>query len=146
MGTCCNKDCVFCKILRNEEERELIYEDEVVFAFQDINKRSAREHILVCPKEHIPNVNSLNTDHIPLLNHMKVVGQKILKEIDPNAGTRLGFHVPPFYSVDHLHLHLIMEPVREYFPDKWLFAKAFMRDLDTQISLLQQLKKTTPKL
>lgn len=56
---------------------------------QDIQKKGAREHLLVCPIEHIPNVHSLNyDDHIDLLRHMEEVGYKILNKIDPNAEKR----------------------------------------------------------
>ena len=49
----------------------IVYSDEKVFAFHDINNGSAKVHILFCPVEHIPNVNSLNRSHLVLLQHMK---------------------------------------------------------------------------
>ena len=85
MGCGPSKDCVFCDILQNKKNEDILYEDDLVFAFNDIQKRSAREHILVCPKEHIPNVNTLLPKHLELLQHMKKVGNEILDKIDPEA-------------------------------------------------------------
>ena len=80
--------CIFCDILKGNNAQKPLYEDDLCFAFDDISKASAREHILVCPKEHIKNVNSLNHSHINLVKHMKEVGEKLLHKIDPKSEKR----------------------------------------------------------
>ena len=88
MGSKIDKDCIFCGILAAPGHREIIYEDDLVFAFDDINKRSAREHILVCPKEHIANDKTLQPNHVELIQHMRKIGNMLLDKIDPVAPRR----------------------------------------------------------
>lgn len=84
--------CIFCKI-RDEEvsqtgANKVIYRDQLVFAFHDIKSGSAAEHILLCPLEHIRHVNALNKSHLDLMKHMKVTGEKILRDRQPNGPFR----------------------------------------------------------
>ena len=88
MSTPSTLPCIFCDILHGKNAQKPLYEDDLVFAFDDISKDSAREHILVCPKEHIKNVNSLNSSHIELLVHMKKVAEELLNKIDSQAEKR----------------------------------------------------------
>ena len=48
-------DCIFCKIISGEIPSQKVFEDELVYAFKDINPM-APVHILVVPKEHIPTL------------------------------------------------------------------------------------------
>jgi histidine triad (HIT) family protein len=52
-------DCLFCKIARKEIPAKLVFEDEDVVAFEDINPQ-APVHVLVVPKRHIPTLNDLS--------------------------------------------------------------------------------------
>ena len=79
--------CEFCDIINNNKEL-LIYEDEKIIAFHDIDKASAAEHILVCPKEHIADVGSLTLKDIPLIQKMQEIGEKILEKLKPGASFR----------------------------------------------------------
>ena len=82
-----NKNCRFC-LIRDEKPAEVIYRDDLVFAFHDLNNGSAHTHILLCPIVHIPNVNSLNKSHHALLKHLKVKGEEILRKIKPDGSYR----------------------------------------------------------
>ena len=67
--------CKFCQIIANRET--LCYEDDKVAVFQDISKQAA-EHLIVCPKDHIKDINKLSKRHVELLIHMKKVANKLL--------------------------------------------------------------------
>ncbi len=51
-------NCLFCNIINNEKNK-LLYEDDEIAVFEDINPAAARAHLLVCPKRCIRDVNHL---------------------------------------------------------------------------------------
>ena len=61
--------CIFCKIIAGEIPSTKVYEDELVFAFRDINPQ-APTHILVIPKAHIASVNELTADNSAVVAHI----------------------------------------------------------------------------
>lgn len=79
--------CEFCDIINNNKEL-LIYEDEEIFAFHDIDKASAVEHILVCPKAHIPNIDTLSFKDISLVKNLHKIGEEVLHILRPNCTNR----------------------------------------------------------
>ncbi|KAF9546401.1 hypothetical protein EC957_009750 [Mortierella hygrophila] len=101
------RPCIFCVIADGSTPTRLIYKDDEIAAFNDINP-AAETHILIVPIDHVKSVKTMTTDHIPLLEKMHQKGIDLLKERghDPEQ-SRLGFHVPPFNTVDHLHLHVV---------------------------------------
>ena len=136
MGTQNSKSCIFCEILEGKREGNIIYQDDKIFAFHDLRKYGAQEHILICPKEHIKDVNSLNKSHIDLLNHMHNKGIQLLNEINPNAEKRFGFHLK-LKMIDHLHLHAAIGPFG-FFGDK-IFYGMGLRTIEEQIELLKKI-------
>jgi len=101
-------DCVFCKIINKEIPAFVIYEDEFVFAFLDINP-AAIGHTLVIPKKHFENVFDIDEEY---LQKIISVAQKIAKKMKDE----LGVEGVNFYhasgraaeqSVFHFHLHII---------------------------------------
>ncbi|WP_456342673.1 histidine triad nucleotide-binding protein [Thermovibrio sp.] len=101
--------CVFCKIVKGELPAKVVYEDELVMAFHDINPQ-APVHILVIPKEHIPTLNDLEERHRELIGHIFLVIKKIAKEqgID-QSGYRVlvNCNRDGGQEVYHLHFHLL---------------------------------------
>ena len=75
--------CEFCDIINNNKEL-LIYEEDGIIVFHDIDKASAVEHILVCPKNHIENIGSLTIEDIPLIQKIHLAGKAILEKLRPN--------------------------------------------------------------
>ena len=55
-------DCLFCKIVKREVPASIVYEDDRVLAFNDINPQ-APTHILVIPKQHVATLNDLSPEH-----------------------------------------------------------------------------------
>lgn len=102
-------DCIFCKIVKKEIPAEIIYQDDNVLAFNDIEP-VAPVHVLIIPKEHIPSAGHLSEKNKSLAGELILAAQKIAEDkgISKN-GYRLIFNVgrDAGQTVDHLHLHLI---------------------------------------
>lgn len=102
-------DCIFCKIANKEIPTEVIYEDENVVAFNDLNP-TAPVHILVIPKKHIASLNDATAEDTELLGKIMLTIQKIAADqgiaekgyrVVTNCGEQGG------QSVKHLHFHLL---------------------------------------
>ena len=122
--------CIFC----NWETQDVVFTDEKTVVFND-KYPMAKIHILVIPKEHIDNINSLNEDHLELLNQMKTNALNHIKKINPEINENeiiFGFHTPPFNSINHLHMHCIVPPFKNYY---YYFVNTYlmMTKLDTLI-------------
>ncbi len=102
-------NCLFCKIIRKEIPAKIVYDDDKVIAFEDINPQ-APHHLLILPKEHIPTVNDLMAKHNELMGHMIQVAKKLAKDygID-EKGYRLVFNCnkDAGQAVHHIHMHFL---------------------------------------
>lgn len=100
---------VFELILSGEIESEIIYEDDDIFAINDINP-VARVHILVIPKKKIATINDLNETDANLAGKMIIVAKRLAYETGVDGtGYRLLFNTndDAMQTVFHIHLHLI---------------------------------------
>lgn len=102
-------DCIFCKIVAGDIPSTKVYEDELVFAFNDINP-VAPVHILVVPKKHIPDNNAVGEEDEPVAGRMFRAVRLLAQEYEiAEDGYRLilnnGRH--GHQEVQHLHMHLI---------------------------------------
>jgi diadenosine tetraphosphate (Ap4A) HIT family hydrolase len=99
---------VFGKILRGEMSADIMDESPTLLAFRDKHPR-APLHSLIIPKQFVPSVFDL-TD-AALLQELQDMAHELLQQHQPQAYTNqdyvLCFHVPPFNSIDHLHLHVL---------------------------------------
>jgi histidine triad (HIT) family protein len=99
--------CIFCKIIAKEIPADIVYEDEAVLAFNDIN-RQAPVHILVIPKTHVESLAAV--EDYSIFPHLFEVVNKVAKE---KMLDRSGFRVvinngrTAGITVDHLHIHLL---------------------------------------
>lgn len=102
-------NCVFCKIVNKEIPANVVYEDELIMAFHDIRPQ-AKVHILIIPKEHIPNNTYFEGRHKTLIGHIILKANEIAKmfEID-KTGFRLIINTGPDsgQEVFHVHWHLL---------------------------------------
>ena len=81
-------DCIFCKIINGERQCKKVYEDELCYAFLDINPM-APIHCLVVPKAHIASVNEINEQNSDVIAHIFSVIPKIAKELGATGGYRV---------------------------------------------------------
>ncbi len=101
-------DCLFCKIANKEIPSELIYEDERVIAFKDLNPQ-APLHYLIIPKTHIKSADDINEENKDLIGHVIYVASKIAKEKGLDKGYRIVNNCGEDggQTVDHIHFHLL---------------------------------------
>ncbi len=102
-------DCLFCEIIKGEIPSTVVYKDEQVMAFRDINP-VAPTHILVIPNKHIPDVNHISEDDKQLMGHLLSVVKTIADEEGiTESGHRLIINTGPdgHQEVFHLHLHIL---------------------------------------
>jgi len=102
-------DCIFCKIIAGEIPSDIIYQDEEVIAFRDINPL-APTHLLIIPKKHIPSLTHLSEAELPLIGHMvNIANQLAEKEGIAEKGYRLAINCGEQGGqlVPHLHMHLL---------------------------------------
>ena len=102
-------DCIFCQIIAGKVPGEIIYQDEEVAAFRDINPQ-APLHLLIIPKRHIASLADLSEEETPLAGHMiEVANQLAKREGVSQSGYRLVINsgAEGGQLVPHLHLHLL---------------------------------------
>lgn len=102
-------DCVFCKIVEKEIPSEIIYEDDNVIAFNDLDPQ-APIHFLVIPKKHIESVARLEESDLKYLDSIflaikKIASEKGLDEEGYRVVTNIG--EGGGQSVPHLHFHVL---------------------------------------
>ena len=102
-------DCLFCRIINREIPGSIVYEDDRVLAFNDINPQ-APTHVLVVPKRHIESLNTLEPGDDSIVGEMVRRAAAIAKE----RGIAVGGYRTVFntnrdagQTVFHVHLHLI---------------------------------------
>ncbi len=102
-------DCIFCKIANKEIKSSIIYEDEMIIAFNDLEPQ-APTHILIIPKEHISSANEIDNSNSKVISRIYEVASKIAKEMNfDNRGYRIinNCGKDGGQSVNHLHFHLL---------------------------------------
>ncbi len=99
-------DCLFCKIFQGQIPSKKVYEDDNVFAFEDIHPL-AKTHVLFIHKKHTSNVNGLSTIHVGQVftaiknwttaQKMEEPGFRVVTNTGPNSGQ----------TVFHAHFHVL---------------------------------------
>ncbi len=102
------RDCLFCKIQKGEIPADVVFEDDDVLAFRDVNPQ-APTHVLIIPREHISTINDLDGDELimgKLFSVAKIIaaqegvnddGYRLVVNCNENAGQ----------TVFHIHMHLL---------------------------------------
>jgi histidine triad (HIT) family protein len=103
------RPCVFCKIVDREAPADIVHDSDNVLAFRDANPQ-APTHILLIPKEHVPSVRELRSEHAGLLVELVRAAAHLAKaEGIDQSGWRLVTNVgaDAGQTVGHLHVHLL---------------------------------------
>jgi histidine triad (HIT) family protein len=102
-------DCLFCKIIDGEIPSKVVYEDEIIYAFDDINPQ-APVHTLIIPKDHFASLQDIPEDKMGFLGHLMSKAREIAEikgiadsgyRIVLNTGRNSG------QEVFHIHFHLL---------------------------------------
>jgi histidine triad (HIT) family protein len=102
-------DCLFCKIVRSEIPASIVYQDDRLIAFDDINPQ-APTHVLIVPRRHVSTLNDLDADDDQLVGEMVRRAAAIASERGISAGgyrTVFNTNREAGQTVFHIHLHLI---------------------------------------
>ena len=102
-------DCLFCKIVAGDIPAEVIYRDDQVLAFRDINPR-APIHVLVIPQKHVDSLASVTDEQRDIMGKIMIVAREIaaaegLSESGYRAVINVG--LDGGQTISHLHLHLL---------------------------------------
>ena len=101
-------DCLFCKIVEGTIPSNIVYQDEKILAFRDINPQ-APVHVLVIPKQHIESLDAVTTENSALIRNIF----ERIPQIAAAAGCTNGYRVisncgdDACQTVKHLHFHIL---------------------------------------
>ncbi|MFC1995265.1 histidine triad nucleotide-binding protein [Chloroflexota bacterium] len=102
-------DCVFCQIVTGKIPGEILYQDEGIIAFRDINPQTP-VHLVIIPKKHIPSIVHLSEAESTLIGNMANIANRLAREEGiAEAGYRLVINCGEQGGqlVPHLHMHLL---------------------------------------
>ena len=99
------RQCLFCKIINKEVSSDIVYEDDKVVVFKDINPKGP-VHFLIVPKKHLESIKSEGSEKVAA--ELILTAKKIAKE-RKIEGYKLVFNVGKKggQMIEHLHLHLL---------------------------------------
>ncbi len=102
-------DCLFCKMVTGDIQPDVVFEDDAVLAFRDVNPQ-APLHVLVIPKQHIATTNDLTEDNAGIVGKLYLAAKQIAADEGvAEPGYRMVMNCNPGagQSVYHIHLHLL---------------------------------------
>jgi len=108
-------NCLFCKIIAGKIPSRLVYQDDQVFAFHDINPW-APVHFLLVPKMHIPSMAHVTEAHVGVLGHMMALAPRLALQEGCRPYPQGGFRIVTNtgaeggQEVHHLHIHVMGGP------------------------------------
>ncbi len=102
-------NCLFCKMVAGDIKPDVVYEDDSVLAFRDLNPQ-APVHILVIPKKHISTINDMSHDDERLIGKLYMAAKKITKQegiSEDGYRAVINCNKDGGQAVYHIHLHLL---------------------------------------
>lgn len=101
-------DCIFCKIAAKEIPSKVVYEDEKILCFHDLEPQ-APVHVLIIPKKHIKSPDEIQGEDQELMGHILYKIKDIVKTLGLENGYRLVVNCGEdgLQTVSHLHFHLL---------------------------------------
>jgi histidine triad (HIT) family protein len=100
--------CLFCRIIAGEIPSKKVFEDDLTYAFRDINPQ-APTHILIVPRKHIASLAELEAADRDLIGYLHLVASRLAKSEGLSKGFRtvINTGADGGQTVDHLHVHLL---------------------------------------
>jgi histidine triad (HIT) family protein len=100
--------CLFCKIIEGSIPSTKVHEDELCYAFADINP-VAPTHVILVPREHLASLDDTDPDHGEMLGHLLLTAAEIARKQNLTNGYRIVINTGEDggQTVEHLHLHLL---------------------------------------
>lgn len=101
-------DCIFCAIANKEIPSNIVYEDDKIICFKDLEPQ-APVHVLIIPKKHIASLDDVEECDKELLAHIMLKVKEIAQILELENGYRLVNNCGEdgFQTVKHLHFHLL---------------------------------------
>ncbi|MGD8576350.1 MAG: histidine triad nucleotide-binding protein [Thiohalophilus sp.] len=102
-------DCIFCRIISGDMPSDIVYRDDEVIGFNDINPK-APTHVLFIPRRHVSTTNDFNKQDAALIGKLTLAAQQYAKEQGfAEDGYRLVTNCNGMagQTVYHVHLHLL---------------------------------------
>jgi histidine triad (HIT) family protein len=102
------EDCIFCKILQGKIPSQIIFKDEKITVFKDVNP-VAPIHYLIVPNQHIDSLNDVTIGDELSMGHIFTVARQLAEKEGIKDGYRLVMNtgVDAGQTVLHLHMHLV---------------------------------------
>ncbi len=104
-----DQDCIFCKIAGGEIEAEMVHGEEEVVAFKDINGQ-APEHVLVIPRQHVPNLEAMAELPDAVAKRLFEVSSEVAVKLgvgESGYAVRINNGPDAGQEIFHLHLHVL---------------------------------------
>ena len=104
-----SEECIFCRIAKGEIPAEKVLETETFVAFRDIHP-AAPTHILIIPREHIPTLNDLTAEKMPIACQLLTAARDVAKKLgiaESGYRTIINCNRGAGQEIFHLHLHLL---------------------------------------
>ena len=111
-------DCLFCKVRDGEIQGDIVYEDDDVLAFNDVNPQ-APIHVLIIPKRHISTTNDLNDADEAIMGKLFSVAKIIASQrgvSDDGYRMVVNCNQKAGQTVFHIHMHLLAGRVMRWPP------------------------------
>lgn len=102
-------DCLFCKMVNGDIQPDVVFEDDSVLAFRDVNPQ-APTYVLVVPKQHIATTNDLDDGNAQVVASMYLAAQVVARDAGiAESGYRMvmNCNAGAGQSVYHIHLHVL---------------------------------------
>ncbi len=102
-------DCLFCKMASGAIKPDIVYEDDAVLAFRDLNPQ-APLHVLVIPKRHVSTINDLQETDAALIGKLYLAAKQVATQEGVAVRgyrTVMNCNAEAGQSVFHVHLHVL---------------------------------------
>ncbi len=102
-------DCLFCKIASGEISSEIVFQDDQVTVFKDINP-AAPVHLLLIPNKHIPSIQEMEEGDVELFGRLFFTAKLVAQQVGiADSGYRLIVNNGPdaHQEVFHVHMHIL---------------------------------------